>query len=184
MPNARTPGLKIAGAYISASTYAGLAALAKANHRTLAGQIRVIFNQALLEPKITRIPNTRDNEKAMNPLLSCGDPIVDSVRRKLIDADGARDTVCIAVAQKLAARSRFGQIKYKTPLASAGLTDLELLNHAQEEAMDLSNYLEALIQRDSCITPFTDMQGVALALACGLEVFIGDAVIREGGEKK
>lgn len=126
----------------------------------------------------------RGREIAISLTGSCGDPIVDSVRRKLMEGSDLGDTVCFTVAQKLAERSRFGQIKYKTPLASAGLTDLELLNHAQQEAMDLANYLEALIQRDSCITPFTDMQEGALALACELEVFIGDAVIKAGGEKK
>lgn len=63
MPNARKPGLKLAGAYISAATYEGLASLAKANHRPLAGQIRVIFDQALLEPKITRACDPRVGDR-------------------------------------------------------------------------------------------------------------------------
>lgn len=106
---------------------------------------------------------------------SCGDPIVDSVRHKLLEADGAGDTVCFAVAQKLAERSRFGQIKYNTPLSRADLTELDLLNHAQQEAMDLANYIEALIQRDPLLTSFYGMQEYALETACELEVLIQNA---------
>jgi len=106
---------------------------------------------------------------------SCGDPIVDSVRHKLLEADGAGDTVCFAVAQKLAARSTIGQLKYGTKLTRTDLTVWDWLNHAQEEAMDLANYLEVLIQRDPLLTSFYGMQEYALETACELEVLIQNA---------
>lgn len=59
---------------------------------------------------------------------SSGDPIVDAAR------------------EKLRQRSITGQAKYGVTLAGAGLTLLQALRHAQEEAMDLANYLEVPIQ--------------------------------------
>jgi len=52
------------------------------------------------------------------------------------------DNVC----QKLTEREEFGRIKYGQDVDQAKLTELEWLNHAQQEAMDLANYLEKLIQ--------------------------------------
>lgn len=51
-----------------------------------------------------------------------------------------------AVCQKIQDRAGFGLRKYRTSLEDAGLSEVELLVHAQEEAMDLVNYLETLIQ--------------------------------------
>ncbi len=56
------------------------------------------------------------------------DPIVESVRAKLLQ------------------RSQVGIKKYGTMLDRKDLTELDWLKHAQEEAMDLCNYLERLIQ--------------------------------------
>lgn len=56
------------------------------------------------------------------------DPIVESVRTKLL------------------ARSQLGIQKYNTTLDRSDLTTRDWLVHAQEEAMDLANYLEVLIQ--------------------------------------
>jgi len=58
------------------------------------------------------------------------DPIVEKVRQKLLD------------------RSRVGLDKYGVGLDRDDLTHLHWLNHAQEEAMDLANYLEVLIQME------------------------------------
>jgi ABC-type transporter Mla maintaining outer membrane lipid asymmetry ATPase subunit MlaF len=53
------------------------------------------------------------------------------------------DTVC----EKLQQRAKFGLEKYGVSLERQDLTELNWLTHAQEEAMDLANYLEVLIQR-------------------------------------
>lgn len=110
-------------------------------------------------------------------LESCGDPIVDAVRLKLFDPD-LGDSTCFAVAQKLAERSLTGQLKYGTKLTLTDLSELDWLNHAQQEAMDLANYLEVLIQRSPLMTRFHDMQELALTIACELEVRI-EAAQRE-----
>jgi hypothetical protein len=57
------------------------------------------------------------------------DPIVESVRAKLLQ------------------RSQLGLSKYGVGLDRNDLTTLEWLTLAQEEAMDLANYLEVLIQQ-------------------------------------
>ena len=56
------------------------------------------------------------------------DPIVESVRAKLLE------------------RSQFGLDKYGIGLDRTDLNRKQWLIHAQEEAMDLANYLEVLIQ--------------------------------------
>jgi hypothetical protein len=53
-----------------------------------------------------------------------------------------------AVRAKLSARAALGLGKYGVTLADAGLTRLAALQHAQDEAMDLANYLEVLIQQE------------------------------------
>jgi hypothetical protein len=64
--------------------------------------------------------------------LPCQDPIVESVRQKLLD------------------RSNVGIKKYNTTLESNNKDNY--LKHAQEEAMDLSNYLEKIMQQEKEIT--------------------------------
>lgn len=56
------------------------------------------------------------------------DPIVESVRQKLLD------------------RSQAGIAKYGTMLTRDDLTRADWLLHAQEEALDLANYLQVLLQ--------------------------------------
>lgn len=51
------------------------------------------------------------------------------------------------VCEKIQRRAEFGMKKYGVTLERDDLTELEWLIHAQEEAMDLANYLEVLIQR-------------------------------------
>lgn len=53
-----------------------------------------------------------------------------------------------AVRTKLSARAAFGLGKYGVTLAGAGLTRLQALQHAQDEAMDLANYLQRLIEME------------------------------------
>lgn len=57
-----------------------------------------------------------------------------------------RNVVC--VQQKLGMRSKVGVKKYGVTTDKANLTRLQWLQHAQEEAMDLSVYLEELIQEE------------------------------------
>jgi hypothetical protein len=52
------------------------------------------------------------------------------------------------VSRKLIQRAEFGLKKYGVTLLREDLTTLDWLTHAQEEAMDLANYLEVLIQRE------------------------------------
>ena len=53
-----------------------------------------------------------------------------------------------SVIQKIKTRAEFGLSKYGTTLERTDLLSLDWLIHAQEEAMDLCNYLEVLIQRE------------------------------------
>ena len=62
------------------------------------------------------------------------DPVVEANRKLLLD------------------RSRVGVNKYQTTLAGAGLSRDQLLQHALEEALDLSNYLQALLQHPAMLT--------------------------------
>jgi len=59
-----------------------------------------------------------------------------------------QDPIVAKVRQKLLDRSRVGLDKYGVGLDRGDLTNLDWLNHAQEEAMDLANYLEVLIQME------------------------------------
>lgn len=52
-----------------------------------------------------------------------------------------------AVCEKIQRRAEFGLKKYGVTLERTDLDELDWLIHAQEEAMDLANYLEVLIQK-------------------------------------
>jgi hypothetical protein len=56
------------------------------------------------------------------------------------------DPVVEAVRAKFLNRSTVGLRKYGVGLDRTDLSRLDWLNHAQEEAMDLVNYLEVLIR--------------------------------------
>ena len=58
------------------------------------------------------------------------------------------DPIVEAVRTKLLSRSQVGLTKYGVGLNRPDLSKLEWLIHAQEEAMDLANYLEVLIQKE------------------------------------
>lgn len=53
------------------------------------------------------------------------------------------DSVVEAVVGELRARSDFGLLKYKQPLARTDWTRKDRLMHALQEALDLANYLMA-----------------------------------------
>ena len=57
------------------------------------------------------------------------------------------DSIVDKVIKKYQERSKLGKKKYGTTLDRNDLTLLDWLNHAQEEAMDLSLYLEKLKQK-------------------------------------
>ncbi len=54
------------------------------------------------------------------------------------------DSVC----EKIQKRAELGLKKYGVTLERTDLSNLEWLIHAQEEAMDLANYLEVIIQKE------------------------------------
>jgi len=56
------------------------------------------------------------------------------------------DPIVESVCRKLMARSELGMTKYQSTLDRTDLSRLDWLRHAQEEALDLANYLECLIQ--------------------------------------
>jgi hypothetical protein len=56
------------------------------------------------------------------------------------------------VCAKLQERAGFGLQKYGVTLERTDLTTLDWLVHAQEEAMDLANYLQVLINREKVRT--------------------------------
>jgi len=59
-----------------------------------------------------------------------------------------QDKIVEAVMWKLKTRSEIGITKYNTTLQDSKETRLAFLRHAQEESMDLANYLEVLIQKE------------------------------------
>lgn len=58
------------------------------------------------------------------------------------------DKIVETVMWKLKTRSEVGITKYNTTLQDSKESRLAFLRHAQEEAMDLANYLEVLIQKE------------------------------------
>jgi hypothetical protein len=59
-----------------------------------------------------------------------------------------RDPIVEAVRAKLLYRSQVGLTKYGVGLDREDLSTLDWLIHAQEESLDLANYLETLIQKE------------------------------------
>jgi len=52
------------------------------------------------------------------------------------------------VCKKIAQRAEVGKKKYGVTVETAGLSHLEWLIHAQEEAMDLAIYLQMIIEQE------------------------------------
>ena len=57
------------------------------------------------------------------------------------------DPVVEAVCKKMMERSRYGIRKYENTLARKDFSVIDWLRHAQEEAMDLANYLQCVLDR-------------------------------------
>lgn len=94
-----------------------------------AGDARVLA-QVLLNAAEMANPSGQTLATRETPISdSCGDPIIDAVRARLLD------------------RSLAGQMKYGRTLARDDLSTLDRIRHAQEEALDLAAYLER-IRRD------------------------------------
>lgn len=64
-----------------------------------------------------------------------------------------------SVISKLKSRSETGLYKYGVTLERDDLTLVDWLNHAQQEAMDLANYLEVIIDK---MTDKTTIDAIAL----------------------
>lgn len=58
------------------------------------------------------------------------------------------DPIVEIVREKLRMRSEAGMLRYGVTLERKDLSRLDWMRHAQEEALDLANYLEVLIQRE------------------------------------
>lgn len=57
------------------------------------------------------------------------------------------DPVVEAVCKKMMERSKYGIRKYENTLARKDFSVIDWLRHAQEEAMDLANYLQCVLDR-------------------------------------
>jgi hypothetical protein len=58
----------------------------------------------------------------------------------------AQDAVVEANRKLLLDRSNFGINKYGVTLEKSSLTEMQLVQHALEEALDLANYLQGILQ--------------------------------------
>lgn len=69
----------------------------------------------------------------------------------------AEDSIVKSVIKKYKERSQIGINKYGTTMDREDLSTLDWLRHAQEEAMDLSLYLEKLIVKEQqVVTHYRD----------------------------
>lgn len=76
------------------------------------------------------------------------------------------------VCRKIQFRASFGLKKYGVTLERKDLSELDWLIHAQEEAMDLTNYLEVLIQKEKKMQKLKP--GSVLTLKPSEEVYLED----------
>lgn len=74
-----------------------------------------------------------------------------------------------AIIQKMRTRSAIGTAKYGHTLARKDITEEGWIKHAQEEALDLAAYLEAIRHHHGESPALTEMQEQALAMATILE---------------
>lgn len=93
-------------------------------------------------------------------------PIVQSLCNRLNQAAGDDANVHRLIG-KFRARSEAGLKKYGTTLARTDLTQEDWLNHAQQEAMDLANYLEVLILAG--MSSLIEAQSQAITIASDIE---------------
>lgn len=94
------------------------------------------------------------------------DPVVDSLCDYL-RAHSNDDPAVESIIGKLISRSRVGQAKYGVTLARSDLSSKDWIRHAQEEALDLANYLHKLILMRHLY--FRQMREDVLAMATQLE---------------
>ena len=103
------------------------------------------------------------------------DPIVESLCEK-IRKEAHRDNNLYKVIDKLVERSLVGQRKYGTTLTRTDLSQQDWIRHAQEESMDLANYLEVLIVNGAfgmAVTPFFRLAQVeVISIASELEAML------------
>jgi len=108
------------------------------------------------EPVQTSCANyERDNEHmwSIKPYIKVKDwkqQVIEDFKKNYIEIDKCKDPIVESVRQKLLDRSNVGIQKYKTTLKEN--TKDNYLNHALEEAMDLSNYLQTLLTQKEDIT--------------------------------
>lgn len=70
---------------------------------------------------------------------------VEAHRPEGVAARGIEKKVC----EDIASRQELGMKKYGVSVEDAGLSELEWLQHAYEEALDLSVYLKTLIEKQN-----------------------------------
>ena len=73
---------------------------------------------------------------------------IDVIAQNGNDGIAYPDPIVETVREKLKMRSEAGMLKYGVTLERKDLSKLDWLRHAQDEALDLANYLEVLIQRE------------------------------------
>ena len=76
------------------------------------------------------------------------------------------------VCRKIQQRASFGLKKYGTSMERTDLSELDWLIHAQQEAMDLTNYLEVLIQKEKRMQKF--QPGSVVRLSAEEELYLHD----------
>ena len=95
------------------------------------------------EDEALRIDIGEENLRTVRKSPILGAPYT-AMAPAIYGADAIVNNVCL----KLQQRSAFGIAKYGVTLESSKESRLAFFNHAQQEAMDLANYLEVLIQRE------------------------------------
>jgi uncharacterized protein (DUF1778 family) len=89
-------------------------------------------------------PTMQDVEQSAKDMLTSEQGPVIGLNQIKGD-DPCADTVIEGVVQDLRSRSRLGVKKYGVTLGNSKLTHEQLLRHAYEEALDLSNYLHGAL---------------------------------------
>lgn len=74
-------------------------------------------------------------------------PVIKAFRDSVAE-ERSDDPVTSSLIARMRSRAAKGLDEYGTNLSDSGLSRVELLRHAQEEALDLAAYLEAEIQRE------------------------------------
>lgn len=94
-------------------------------------------------------------------------PVVRELVRDL--KQHAHDSLVRCLMTKFAERAEAGFCKYRTTLARKDITRLGWLKHAQEEALDLAAYLEAIVYHHGPHAVFAHTQLNVINIAALLE---------------